>query len=128
LTPASKAAEEALKDIGKATYVAHVLEAYSSTSCHTCFAEAVVTGAYFWLREHLVSSVYFLKALLGSRFFVHVRVILPGGSAVGKLNFFFVCVTRDTQNFVVITGHRALLYWGIKAYVNILYFFFILDL
>jgi hypothetical protein len=34
-------------------------------------------------------------------------VILPGLAAISLFNFFFVGVTRDTQNFIIVAGHRA---------------------
>ena len=80
--PASsgKPTKEGFKNVGEAPHIAHtkIAEAWPpGGSRHTGFAKAIVPGPHFWLREHFVGSVNFLKPLFCPRLFVHVGVILP---------------------------------------------------
>jgi hypothetical protein len=99
----AKAPKKALKDVGKAAHVAHVAVAAARCAADPGFPEPIVASAGFGFGQDFVGLTDLLEGFLGSGFFVHIRVILPGHAPVGPLQFFFVRVPSNAQSLVVIS-------------------------
>ena len=65
-------------------------------------AKLIVFCAFFFVREHLVSFVDFLKFFLRTRFLVYIRVILTRQVAISALNLIIRRSFTDTKRVVVI--------------------------
>ena len=111
----AKTTEKGLKQVGKATHVAHV--GHAAAAAETRLAELVVAGPGLGIAEHLVGLADLLELVFGARILVDIRVVLARQPPIGALQGFGISITAHPKQVVVI-GHQPTCSPGASAWAS----------